>query len=790
MPKKQSIVDIIKQKRLFFDGGTGTELQKRGLPAGVPPERWSLDHPSEVIALHREYLAAGADIIKTNTFGVSAEKYENYEEYIRAAVECASIAVGESEDKFIALDIGPSGRMLSPLGDLDFEDAVELFAKTVRASEGLGADLILIETMNDAYETKAAVLAAKENSDLPIFVTNVYGSDGKLLTGASPEAMVALLEGLGVSALGANCSLGPAELLPVLGRLASASSLPIILNPNAGLPSVSSGESIFNVSADKFAELMCKCAAAGAGLLGGCCGTTPEYIRKLKERVERIPFVYPEKKKKSLVSSYGTAVEIGKRPLLIGERINPTGKPKLREAIRSGNISYILSEAISEEEAGADILDVNVGLADIDEPAAMRWAVKEIQAVTPLPLQIDSGNKSALEAAMRIYNGKPLVNSVSGSEESMRAVFPLVKKYGGVTVALTMDERGIPEDAEGRVEIARRIIKTAAEYGIEKHELIFDPLTMAASADPMAPRVTLEAVERLHALGLYTSLGVSNVSFGLPERDKINSAFFAMALCAGLDAAIMNPHSRQMLDAFRSTLALLGRDEGFSSYIEYIDEMPKNDMQIPKNAEKANITLQKSVISGLKDSARELAEEALMQREPLAVINDEIIPALAFSGEEFEAGRIYLPSLLMSAEAAAEALSAVKKRLSRGESIHGRLILATVTGDIHDIGKNIVKLLLESHGFEVIDLGRDVPSERVLAAIEESGARLVGLSALMTTTVPSMERITRDIKAKFPEVSVMVGGAVLTEELAEKIGADRYVKDAMASVRYAAEVLS
>lgn len=801
MAEKKSIVDIIKEKRLFFDGGTGTVLQGMGLPAGTPPERWSLEHPEKIVALHRSYVECGANIIKTNTFGVNALKYENWREYIEQGIALAREAIGDKEGCFVALDIGPLGRMLKPLGDLDFEDAVELFAKNARGARELGADLVLIETMADSYETKAAVLGVKESCDLPVFVTNAYDGSGKLMTGASPEAMAALLEGLSVDAIGANCSFGPDKLLPIVSRLAAVSSLPVIFNPNAGLPRTVEGVSRYDIDPVRFAGMMRTAAESGAAILGGCCGTTPEYIRETVRAVEDIDYKYPEKKNITAFSSYTHAVTVGECPRLIGERINPTGKPRLKEALREGNISYLLSEALRQEEAGVDALDVNVGLPEIDEPMMMKRVISELQAVTDLPLQIDTGNAAALEGAMRIYNGKPLVNSVNGKEESLSSVLPLVKKYGGVLIALTVDERGIPSTAEERVAIAERIAARAAEYGIDKRDIVVDPLAMAVSSDPSAAGVTLKAIRLLRERGYKTSLGVSNASFGLPERDRINSVYFTMALSAGLDLAIMNPHSLPMTDAYRGFLALTGRDEGFKSYISHAEKTKgqgKAAAQSPtsgggcgsadiksKTPENDNLTLQKAIIKGLRQEAARLALEALSVGDPLEVVNREIIPALGEVGDGFERGSVYLPGLLMSAEAASAAFAEVKKILPEGSGDKGKIILATVKGDIHDIGKNIVRVLLESHGFGVLDLGRDVSPEAVLAAARESGIRVVGLSALMTTTVPAMEETVRLLHRELPDCRVMVGGAVLTKEYADMIGADAYAPDGVSAVRVA-----
>ncbi len=775
---KKNFLEQIKSRRLYFDGATGSVLQSRGLLAGTPPEEWTLTHPDEILRLHSEYLAAGANIVKTNTFGVNPLKYQDYREYIAEAIAIAKRAVGDREDGYVALDIGPLGRLLSPLGDLDFEDALSVFRDTVAAAEGLGADLILIETMNDSYETKAAVLGAREASDLPIVVTNAYDSKGRLMTGATPEAMVALLEGLRVDAIGMNCSFGPEKMLEILPRLTSRSSLPIVVNPNAGLPEIKDGRTVYSVSPDEFAEQMKLMAECGACLLGGCCGTTPAHVASLVKAVENIPYAYPEQKNITTVSSFTHTVDFDARPVLIGERINPTGKPKLKAALRDGNVDYILDEVLSQVEKGVDVIDVNVGLPELDEARVLQRVVKEIQSVTDVPLQLDSSSPEVLGASMRIYNGKPLVNSVNGKAEIMHAVFPLVKKYGGTVIALTLDERGIPNTADERIGIADRIIATAAEYGIDKKDIIVDPLTLPISSDKNAARTTLLTVELLAKKGIKTSLGVSNVSFGLPIRDKINSSFFSSALTLGLSAAIMNPYSDAMMDAYRAYNALFGVDEECAEYISQ-----NSDSSAPVSQKTQNMTLKYAIRHGMKDSCTALADALLSTLSPLDVINGEIIPALDEIGREFEAGRAYLPELLSSAEAASAAFDTVKEKMPKRSSGGRGVILATVKGDIHDIGKNIVKVMLESYGFTVYDLGRDVLPERVLEAVKEHNCSLVGLSALMTTTVPAMKETVELLRGE--GVAVIVGGAVLTPEYAEMIGADYYAADAMEGVRIA-----
>lgn len=774
----------LRTKRLYFDGGFGTVLQGMGLKSGEAPETWNITHPDEVTGVHRAYIEAGSNIITTNTFGVNRDKYENYAELISAALDCAENAVGGSE-AYIALDIGPTGRMLEPLGDLSFEEAVSIFASNVRAAADR-ADLIIIETMNDCLETKAAVIAAKENSSLPIFVTNVYDRSGKLMTGADPAAMTAMLEGLGVDATGMNCSFGPDVMLEIIDRFTESSSLPLIANPNAGLPLVEDGKTVYDISAEEFADYMVRLAEKGVTVLGGCCGTTPEYIAATVRKTSSIPFRAPVEKNKTVVSSYTHAVEVADSPILIGERINPTGKPKLKEALRSGDFNYILNEGVRQSEAGAHILDVNVGLPEIDEAETMKKAVSALQAVTDTPLQLDSSSPAVLERAMRIYNGKALINSVNGEEESMNSVFPLVKKYGGTVIALTMDKSGIPESAEARLEIAERIARRAAEYGIKKKDILVDPLCLTVSSDSRSALVTLHALRLLRERGFKTSLGVSNISFGLPEREKINTAFFACALENGLNCAIMNPFSAGMTDTYYAFRALHGMDASCADYIGYAASSAPAPKTSPNAASGKAPDLEYAVINGMRDSAVAASLTLLETETPLEIINNRIVPALAKVGKSFEEKRTYLPQLLMSAESASAAFEKIKEKMPRGENSDGRdVILATVKGDIHDIGKNIVRVLLESYGFKVFDLGRDVDPEEVCRRAAETGCRLVGLSALMTTTVPSMEETIRMLHERCPGVTVIVGGAVLNEEYAEMIHADKYCEDAMDTVRFA-----
>ena len=794
------IKEYIKHHTLYLDGGMGTLLQARGLAAGEHPETWSLTRPEDIVAIHRAYFEAGANVVNTNTFGANSRKFDQaaLEDIIRAALDNArkarELARGDGP-RWIALDIGPTGRMLKPLGDLDFEDAVAVFAETVRLGVRYGAELIFIETMNDSYETKAALLAAKENSDLPVFVSNAYGTDGKLMTGASPAAMVAMLEGLGADAIGVNCSLGPKALAGVVEEYLTWASLPVLLKPNAGLPRAVEGRTVYDVAPEDFAADVAALVGKGVRAVGGCCGTTPDYIEALVSATQDIAPVALTEKNISCVSSYTHAVTLD-APVLIGERINPTGKKRFKQALVEGDMDYILKEGLEQQERGVHILDVNVGLPEIDERDMLVRAVTELQAIIDLPLQIDTANANAMEAALRRYNGKAMINSVNGKQESLDAVLPLAKKYGGLVVALTLDETGIPATAEERVAIARRILAEAEKHGLAKKDIVFDPLALTVSADSSAGRETLRAVRMIREeLGAHTSLGVSNVSFGLPERDAVNSTFFALALHAGLSAAIMNPYSEAMMKAWYSYRALMGADENCASYIAYASTLPQT-VAAPAPAAKAErehtagaSELQHAIVKGLRDRASQLTEAQLATRAPLEIVQKEIIPALDTVGVGFEKQTIYLPQLLMSAEAAGAAFEVIKAHMPADRtSDRFAVVLATVKGDIHDIGKNIVKLLLENYGFAVTDLGRDVPPETVVETAVRLHAPLVGLSALMTTTVPAMEQTIQALRTGAPWCRVVVGGAVLTQEYADSIGADRYAPDAMSTVRYAEQL--
>lgn len=796
------ITEFLKDNILFLDGGMGTLLQSNGLSAGELPERWNITHPQIITAIHKSYFDAGSNVVMTNTFGANKLKFSQaeLEKIIKAAVNNARVAQkqSKSEKKWVALDIGPTGRMLSPYGDFDFEEAVDVFAETVRLGVKYNVDLIFIETMNDSYETKSALLAAKENSNLPVFVSNAYGEDGKLMTGADPASMTAMLEGMGADAIGVNCSLGPKALTNTVNEYLKYASVPVILKPNAGLPKVENGKTVYDVSPDEFAKDVAELIKSGVRISGGCCGTTPEYISKLTGLCRGISPVETKNKNFTCVSSYTHAVFFGESPVLIGERINPTGKKRFKEALKNKDIDYILKEGISQQEKGVHILDVNVGLPDIDEVSMLRTAVCELQSIIDLPLQIDTSDVEAMEGALRRYNGKAMINSVNGKSEIMQKVFPLAKKYGGLIVALTLDERGIPDTAEGRLDIARKILENGAGYGIDKKDIIFDPLAMTVSADQNAANETLKAVYLINnVLGCNTSLGVSNISFGLPQRDVINSVFFTGALYNGLNAAIMNPYSSEMMKSYYAFCALTGKDANCTGYIEFASSLPRTTITSAISDNRiSDVTqaeygseLQKAIIKGLKEQSAALTLKLLQTVPSLQIVNDEIIPALDTVGLGFEKKTVYLPQLLMSAEAAKAAFEQIKSNISRDSaSDKCYFIIATVKGDIHDIGKNIVKLLLENYGFRVIDLGRDVSPETIVEKTIETRAPIVGLSALMTTTVPAMEETIDLLRKKAPWCKIVVGGAVLNKEYADAIGADMYAKDAMETVRYAEKI--
>lgn len=869
---RKNIMDRIGREWLFFDGGTGSILQEKGLQPGELPETWNLLHPDRILDLHRGYLEAGADIYNTNTFGANRLKFpENLDEIVTAAVKLAKEArtqAGRDDDAYVALDIGPTGKLLAPMGDLSFDDAVDIFGEVVRIGAREGADLVLIETMNDSYEAKAAVLAAKENCDLPVFITCVFDGSGKMLTGGTPESVVAMLEGLGVDALGVNCSLGPAQMIPIVERLVKAAHVPVLVNPNAGLPKSVDGRTVYDVGPEEFAGYMKQIAVLGAAAVGGCCGTTPDYIRAEIAAVRPLPLLPPQGREQTVIASFSRTVEIGRaaRPVIIGERINPTGKKRFKQALVDHDIDYIVNQGLQQEDAGADVLDVNVGTPEINEVALLDEVVCRLQSVLALPLQIDTSNPEAMERALRHYNGKALINSVNGKQEVMAEVFPLVKKYGGVVVALALDEGGIPDNADDRIRIAEKIYATAAEYGIRREDIVIDGLCMTVSSDPRSALVTLETIRRIRdELGGSSILGVSNISFGLPARELINAYFFEMALQNGLSCAIINPNNQAMMQAYRAFCALTNQDENFQSFISAYAGYKSPDKQVsdaltayktrvlnalgvsagdlqatgrPLGGSSGNaggaggagaVGLSSSNVSGagagasvgsfgsgratgaddgrgpgaaagksrlveaiergMAKPAADATREALLTRNALDIINEDLVPALDVVGQGFEKGTVFLPQLLMAAEAAKAAFAVVKESMAgSAQESKGRVILATVKGDIHDIGKNIVKVLLENYGYDVIDLGKDVPPETIVETALRENIRLVGLSALMTTTVVNMEETIRQLHQQKPDCRIVVGGAVMTQDYADKIGADCYGRDAMTTVRYADEL--
>lgn len=810
--KGKNIMDIkntLGKKILFFDGAMGTMLQKYGMKMGEIPELLNIKNPELLYKIHSEYLKAGSDVITTNTFGVNALKLQNtkytVDEIVKAGLDIAKRAVNDSQ-KYIALDVGPTGKLLEPLGDLAFEQAYSIYKEIVISGQKYRADLIIIETMSDIYEAKSAVLAAKENTDLPIFCTMTFDENGRTLTGTDVITMVTVLESLGVDALGINCGLGPFQIKKLYEKLKDYVSIPVILQPNAGMPAYSKGKTHYDIDADEFANCMYEVAQMGAWILGGCCGTTPEHIKKMIQLCDSIKPVPLENKNFTMVSSYSQTVEIGKTPVIIGERINPTGKKKFKEALRNNDINYILDEALKQKEAQANILDVNVGLPEIDEKNMMCTAIKSIQTIMDIPLQIDSSDTDVIEAALRIYNGKALINSVNGKQETMQKIFPLMKKYGGVVVALALDENGICPLAKDRYTVAKKIIDTANYYGIDKKDIIIDPLTLTLSAQQQDAYETLKALKMIKdGLGVKTILGVSNISFGIPQREIMNSVFFAIALEKGLDACIINPCSQAMMNVYYCFNALAGYDKNCSKYVDYfanyiasvpspkeskktIKDALKNTLQ---NAQPAVSGLQETIIKGLKDLSYNITNELLKTRKPMDIINNEIIVALDMVGKDYESGKSFLPQLMMSAETVKEAFRAIKEYLEKSgaKSVsRGSIVMATVKGDIHDIGKNIVIALLENYGYEVIDLGKDVSIDLIVDTVKQNNIKLVGLSALMTTTVVSMEKTITALHENKCDCKIMVGGAALTQEYADMMGADFYGKDALASVSYANKI--
>lgn len=782
--------ELLTKEFISLDGGMGTMLQARGLKPGETPEALNLEKPQILIDIHKEYIAAGADIVYANTFGANRYKLEHcgysVDRVIRSGVLNAKKAVAESvnPNALVALDIGPIGQLLEPTGTLTFEEAYDIYKEQVEA--GNEADVIVFETMTDLYELKAAVLAAKENSSLPIICTMTFEENMRTFTGCAISSMALTLEGLGVDAIGVNCSLGPAELFPIAEELCRWTNLPVVLKPNAGLPDPVTNE--YSVTPKQFAELMEKLVPLGVKIFGGCCGTNPEFIKELNEMLKTQKFHAVKHEIPAACCSASKTVIID-RPRIIGERINPTGKKRFKEALLANDIDYILGQAIEQVHGGADILDVNVGLPGIDEGAMMTRAVKAIQGVVDVPLQVDSTIPEVLEKALRVYNGKPVVNSVNGEEKSLNAVLPLVKKYGACVVGLCLDENGIPKTADGRFAIAKRILDRALALGIPRENVFIDCLTLTVSAEQGAAMVTLEAVRRVKTeLGLRTVLGVSNISFGLPERVIVTHNFLTMALTNGLDLPIINPNVADMTGAVRAFNVLAGYDR---NSLEYVAAYGNKEQTAAPTDTKRDIDLNYAIENGLKAEGAKLTEELLKTTDPMRVINDILIPALDKTGSEFESGKIFLPQLILSAGVAQSCFEVIKAHFAKtGEQSvsKGKIILATVKGDIHDIGKNIVKVLLENYGYEVIDLGKDVPYEAVLNTAVEQNVHLVGLSALMTTTLGSMEKTIALLHENNVDCKIMVGGAVLTPEYAKQIGADYYAKDAKESCDIAKRV--
>ncbi len=795
--------EALGRQILFFDGGMGTLLQERGLKTGEVPETWNVLHPEIVRQIHKEYLLAGSNVISANTFGVNAFKCKHLpytvEALVTAGIQLVKEAIQEIQEvqeqkqpMYTALDIGSIGKLLKPLGEISFDEAYKTFQEIIIAGDKAGADLILIETVSDSYEIKAAVLAAKENSNLPVVVTMIFDESGKLLTGGDVASVTAMLEGLGVDAVGFNCGLGPEQMKNLLPQLTACCSLPIVINANAGLPVVVNGQTVFHVAPEEFAQSVRTLVEMGASAVGGCCGTTPAHISRVVALCKDMEIQPVTDKKLTVVSSYNHAVYFTRKPLIIGERINPTGKSKFKQALRDHDMEYIYKEGLVQEEKGAQILDVNVGLPEIDEPRLMEEAVTGIQAIIDLPLQIDTSDTEAMERGLRYYNGKPMLNSVNGKKESMERVFPIAKKYGAVLVCLCLDESGIPETVEGRLSVAEKIVNTAAQYGIPKKNLVMDALVLTISTGQDNAQVTLEALRRIrYEMGLHTVLGVSNISFGLPERSRINTAFFTMAMNNGLSAGIVNPSSEPMMSAYYSFNALIGEDKQCMAYIANASQTADKSSPAPA-AKNSALSLDEAIIKGLSESAGEATVKLLEQNtDALTIINEKLIPALDVVGKGFEEKKMFLPQLLMSADAAKASFEAIKATLSKqgkNSESKGKIVIATVKGDIHDIGKNIVKTLLENYGFDMIDLGKDVDPELILQTVQEHQVKLVGLSALMTTTVVNMEATIKLLREHHAGCKVMVGGAVLTQEYADMIGADFYSKDAMGSVRYANEL--
>jgi len=792
--------EYLKENIVIFDGAMGTMLQKKGLKLGEIPETLNITQKDKLIAIHKEYLESGANVITTNTFGANEIKLlktgYSVEEVIDAAITLAKEAKDSMKEKsvFVALDIGPIGELVEPMGNLSFDYAYDIFKRQILQGVKSGADLILIETMTDLYELKAAVLAAKENSNLPVVATMSFEKDHRTFTGCLPSSMAITLEGLGVDGLGINCSLGPKEIYPIVEDLLKWTDVPILVQANAGLPVVRNGETCYDVKEEEFSSVVEKIVKLGVRMVGGCCGTTPSYIGAIKEKIKHISPVRVLKKNISVLCSPSKTVVID-GVKVIGERINPTGKKLFKEALRNNDIDYILQEGLAQVEAGAHILDVNVGLPEINEPEMMVKVIKKLQGVTNTPLQIDSSDINAIEAGLRYYNGKAIVNSVNGEDKVLDKILPLVKKYGAAVVGLTLDERGIPDNAHDRFKIAEKIVNKAISYGIKKEDVYIDTLTLTCSAQQKDVVETIKTLELVkNNLGVKTVLGVSNISFGMPKREIINETFLAIALSAGLDLPIINPKDKSMMDKISAFNVLYNYDVGSKDFIaKYSSEKSSAKFSGTNDINTKNqLSLIEIVVKGLKENAATTVRELIKTKDELQIVNEYLIPALDIVGEDYEKGNIFLPQLIQSAETVKSAFDVLKESLKKKESIgiaNGKIILATVKGDIHDIGKNIVKVILENYNYEIIDLGKDVSVEKVVEEARKYDEPLmVGLSALMTTTMKSMEETIKELRENNIKCKVVVGGAVLTEDYAEKIGADYYAKDAKEAVVIAKKI--
>ena len=800
--------NLFDRDYIILDGAMGTMLQQKGMELGVVPETLNITKPEWIVDIHSQYINAGSDVVYANTFGANRYKMKDtgytVEELISAAIKNAKTAAKDT-NALVALDVGPIGQLLEPTGSLSFEEAYDIVKEEILAAKD--ADLVAIETMTDLMEIKAAVLAAKENSNLPVITTMTFEENMRTFTGCSVSAMCLTLEGLGVDALGVNCSLGPKDLLPIVAEIAKWTSLPIVVKANAGLPDPVTNT--YNVLPDEFASIYKEMLQYGVHTIGGCCGTTPEYIKKLKQMAEEAnengEFVKSSMKRQLSVCS-PTKTVIVDQPRIVGERINPTGKKRFKQALMENDMDYILGQAIEQIEAGAEILDVNVGLPEIDEKEMMIKTVKALQSIVDVPLQIDSTKPEVIEAALRVYNGKPILNSVNGEDKILDEILPIVAKYGAAVIGLTLDENGIPDSAEKRVKIAEKIMNKAMSYGIPKEDVIIDCLTLTVSAEQKACLETLKALNIVkNKLGLRTVLGVSNISFGLPNRETVNKYFLTMALYSGLDLPIINPNVSSMVWAVKTYKVLADIDKNSMDFIEYsstheAESVVKKSEQTGSDTGNVTATLSTpeankilhAMETGMKNEGKRLTEECLNKFDAMDIINEMLIPALDVVGDKFEKGKIFLPQLILAADVAKECFEAIKTFLAdkgAGSESKGKIVIATVKGDIHDIGKNIVKVILENYGFDVIDLGRDVDPEIVLKATVENDVHLVGLSALMTTTLGSMEDTIKLLRANNVDCKIMVGGAVLTKDYAMEIGADYYAKDAKMSADIAKEVL-